>query len=78
MVLSDIDYSKEYGEVIFGEINNIAYNQFSNSLDEYFSSEELKNKNDILKKFGSFRFGEISNLLLGDYTRALNNFYLWY
>jgi hypothetical protein len=78
VVLSNIDYSKEYGEVLFGEINNIAYNQFSNSLDEYFDLKDLRNKNYILKKFGSFRFGEINNLLLSDYTRALNNFYLWY
>lgn len=75
MVLSDIDYFKEYGEIEFGEINNYAINQFTDSFSKYFNLENLRDKNDILKKFGSFEFGEINNIFLMDFERILNRFY---
>lgn len=67
--------AKEYGEIEFGEINNNAVIQYTNSFNNYFNSENLYEKNDILKKFGTFKFGEINNLLLSDFERALSRFF---
>ncbi|MFX1556850.1 MAG: hypothetical protein ACFFC9_06315 [Promethearchaeota archaeon] len=67
--------AKEFGEIKFGEINNNAINEYTDSFDNYFNSEDLNKKNDILKEFGMFKFGEINNLLLIDFERALNRFF---
>ena len=75
MVLSDINFSKEFGEIVFGEINNDAINQFTDSLINYFESENIERKLDFMRDFGSFRFGEINNLFLADMGRALNRFF---
>ena len=73
MVLSDIDFSKEFGEIEFGEINNDSIDQLTDSLIEYFESENIEV--DFMKDFGSYRFGEINNLFLSEFDQALNRFY---
>jgi len=66
--------AKKYGEIDFGEINNNAVTQYSDSFEIYFSSEDQSEKYDFLRKFGSFKFGEINNLMLSDFERALNRY----
>jgi hypothetical protein len=75
LVLSDIDFSKEFGKIEFGEINNDAINQFTDSLNEYFESENIQVKSDFMKDFGYYRFGEINNLFLSDFDRAFFRFF---
>jgi len=67
--------AKKYGEINFGEIDNYAIEEYTDSLDNYFNSEDLNENNDILKEFGTFRLGEINNILLSDFERALNRFF---
>ena len=75
MVLSGIDFSKEFGEIELGEINNKAINQFTDSLNDYFESESIEREIDFMKDFGSYQFGEINNLSLSDFDRALIRFF---
>jgi len=62
--------AKNYGETDFGEIDNKAVTQFSESFETYFSSDDRRTKYEFLREFGSFKFGEINNLMLSDFERA--------
>ncbi len=66
--------AREFGEITFGEINNSAIKEYTDSFDDFFNSEDLNDKYDSLKEFGTFKFGEINNILLYDFERALNRF----
>ena len=75
LVLSDIDFSQEFGEIEFGEINNDAINEFTDSLNDFFEYKNMEGKTDFMKDFGSYRFGEIQNLFLSDFDQTLSRFY---
>ena len=70
--------AKKYGEIKFGEIDNIAIEEYADSLENYFDSEDPNEKYTFLNEFGMFKFGEINNFLLNDFERALNRFFLGY
>ena len=70
MSISETHYLQQFGEIKFGEIDNLCIEEYEESLENYLEINDFIYPN-FLYDFGEVKFGEINNLYLREFGNSL-------